>query len=455
MWNINKRLSAIIITAVVGVSLIISIINYQLFSNIMTRNFEKNIRITAKHFAAGAIIALLFKDKLLIKRMSKIIMQDPSVNGIEIQDKNGKLFFKEGTNSGRKIVIPLYTVESEESVLFVPSERKRLGSITIFYTNIPLLKAMRILILKISLAVIVVVILTLFVAHFTLSRAILNPLWNLLSAVREITKGNLDVEIKKVSLPEINELSAAFSEMLTSIKLHRKLLEESYENLAKQKAMAEIGKFSLMIAHEIKNPLGIIKGALDLLKKKEIDENTRSQLLSFIEEETARIDLLVKNFLELGRISQAEIQKVNVLSLLNNIKEKILVEYPDVEIIIESEEFTVESDPNKLQRIITNLITNSIEANATTIKIRTFIEKDTWGISVSDNGSGIKESEKEKIFTPFYTTKRAGTGLGLSLVAREVYLLNGKIDVESIEKKGTTFTIVFPRRHENGPYLSS
>jgi signal transduction histidine kinase len=233
--------------------------------------------------------------------------------------------------------------------------------------------------------------------------------------------------------------------MINSLKESRERLAESYEKLSKQKSLAELGKFSLVIAHEFKNPLGIIKGALDVIEKENVSEEIKEKMLGYSHEEIKRLDNLIKEFLTIQKPQEPKISECDLKSLLSNIIEKMKLRFPTVsiELAMEPENFFVKTDSFIIERIIINLIKNSIEASADSILIVCIEEKLFWEISVIDNGCGIEEEKLDKIFEPFFTTKKEGTGLGLVIVSQMIASLNGFVKVDNNKDKGLTFKIYF------------
>ena len=301
------------------------------------------------------------------------------------------------------------------------------------------------LLINIALIVFLTTILTNILAYILVSKAVLVPLRKLVDAVRNVSAGCMDVKVEGGDLPETAELAEAFNTMIDSIKEHQSKLRKTYEEMAKNQFLAEIGKFSLMIAHEIKNPLSVIKGAIDILKKDSINSETKNQMLSFIEEDVARIDRLVKDFLQLSRPNNLNIVKANLKDLLSSTAEKFSVMYGKT-IQVEADDALFETDVALVERILSNLIDNAFEAGATTVKLTGRKSNGIIEILVSDNGCGIPKDSVEDIFKPFFTTKDKGTGLGLSVVLQAVYALGGSVEVFSKEGEGTTFKIVFPEK---------
>ncbi|MCX8072863.1 MAG: ATP-binding protein [Candidatus Binatia bacterium] len=231
----------------------------------------------------------------------------------------------------------------------------------------------------------------------------------------------------------------------------RKRLESQ---LIQSEKMAAIGQLAAGIAHEIRNPLGIIANALFDLKEilppgqPEVEEDLRIAL-----EEMRRVQEIIDNLLEFSRTSRAETEVVDVNALLGKTLQlmqkslqtrgvQVHTEFGDVGLCV--------ANQNALRQVFLNLITNAVQAmpNGGELRIRTMpLGNDRIRLDFSDTGVGIPPQHLSSIFNPFFTTKEPGqgTGLGLSVVHSVVKQFRGEIRVQSQVNRGTTFTIELPR----------
>jgi len=228
-----------------------------------------------------------------------------------------------------------------------------------------------------------------------------------------------------------------------------------YELISRQDAkMMAVGELSAGLAHEIRNPLGLIKNYLFVLGKKYQDDLSL-HAISVIDDSVKRINNLISNLLNFSRLSKEGDKEVNVDVLLNSIitLENKNLRDNDVKLsVIKSDDmpdkFLLNEDVFKLG--IINLINNSIDSFDGTdiiernIKIYLKISNEKLIIKVQDNGKGIQSSDLEKIFNPFYTTKDTGTGLGIYILASELRAIEGSITCESEQYVGTIFHITLP-----------
>ncbi|WP_312653745.1 ATP-binding protein [Aminipila sp.] len=228
-----------------------------------------------------------------------------------------------------------------------------------------------------------------------------------------------------------------------------------HEKTARQEAkMIAIGQLSAGLAHEIRNPLGLIKSYSYIIEKYCTDEIGK-HAISVINDSVGRINKLIENLLRFSRLSNDENKLVDIESLLNVILE---LETKN----IEQNNITINSwvggkylrpivmNEDVLKMILLNLLNNSIdsfegiEREAKIIKLSLIVEESHLNIKISDNGCGIEKEIIEDIFNPFYSTKEKGTGLGLYVISTEIFNNDGKISVESNPGDGTEFDIILP-----------
>ena len=250
------------------------------------------------------------------------------------------------------------------------------------------------------------------------------------------------------ALNELRQLYLLFEyyDERLSEKTHQ--LKKSNEELQKQTRRAEhlakIGELASSLTHNLRNPLGVIASTVKIIEatsKDTLDEKTFSRLAR-ITDSTTNMLHQIEEVLNFVRKKPLDIEKVSLSNLfqssVNNIEipERVTIHLPDNEILLEC-------DPPKLEVIFMNLITNSIQAieNTGDIYIRTTEDSGTVTIEIEDSGSGIPSELLPKIFDSLFTTKAAGTGLGLVYCKSIVEQHNGTITVKN---NPTTFTIKLP-----------
>lgn len=207
--------------------------------------------------------------------------------------------------------------------------------------------------------------------------------------------------------------------------------------------LAALGQMGATLAHEIRNPLGGIVGFASLLKN-ELDSPDHKELTEKILSGAKVLDQLVTNVLDYARPLSLHF---TTCSLLNVLKESAELCLGTVKIETEDENITIRADKERLKLVFINLIRNAFEAGSPDVLIRV---KKSGTIEIQDFGCGIEEDSLNKIFTPFYTTKTKGTGLGLPEVQKVINAHGWEIKVLSSTKgKGTTFCIHFNERSKD------
>jgi two-component system sensor kinase FixL len=222
------------------------------------------------------------------------------------------------------------------------------------------------------------------------------------------------------------------------------------EQIMRSERLAALGQLVAEITHEIKNPLMMIGGfARQLIPA--IDDEKSLQKLNIITDEVKRLEILLADLREFYLPKTITTEPVNIKKLLREVrslvKEDCKKKNIRTELDIDNKALMVAGARSRLKQVFLNLVKNSIEAmdNGGNLSIRTRLSGDQVEITVADDGSGISEQDREKIFSPFFTTKRYGTGLGLCISKRIIEEHGGSsLSVESEEGKGTTFKMSLP-----------
>jgi two-component system sensor histidine kinase PilS (NtrC family) len=227
-------------------------------------------------------------------------------------------------------------------------------------------------------------------------------------------------------------------------------VKELEGRLQTSEKMALLGQLSAGLAHEIRNPLSAISGAVEVLSDEVKPTENNLRLIKVVAQEVERLNLLVEDFLLLTMPIQALAVPVDVGLIIKETVESFgkIVRRAGLEIETDLQRGTyVQADSYRLKQAIWNLLHNAVQAmpNGGKIAIESYLEGDSVGIKISDSGCGIDENILSRIFEPFFTTKNLGTGLGLAIVQKVIESYNGKIEVKTAEGKGTTFFMTLPK----------
>jgi len=257
---------------------------------------------------------------------------------------------------------------------------------------------------------------------------------------------------KNFTIMEIEALEALAPAMAMAISralLYQNLKRKDLQMMQSEK-LAALGEMAASFVHGIRNPLGIISGSAETLKKK-IPEPVQSEMIQFIREESERINRMLTNFLEFAKPKPPTFQEVNLKDILRRTVDlssiparergvQVVQEYPQ-------DKVSLFLDPEQIHEAFVNLELNALEAMPAggTLRI-TLTQKENKDviIRVSDTGVGIPAGRESKIFDPFFTTKEQGTGLGLTIVHTVVKNHGGTISVANNDGGGATFTISLP-----------
>ncbi|MEO7329229.1 MAG: ATP-binding protein [Minicystis sp.] len=242
----------------------------------------------------------------------------------------------------------------------------------------------------------------------------------------------------------------------------------AYAQMKERDRLAVLGQMAAGLAHEIRNPLGAIKGAAQLLADPPADtpmDPVSREFLGIILEEVDRLDRVVGSVLDLARPNQATVVPTDVNAVVRRTLQ-VLSSEPgsedlDVELTLDPALSRVSIDPEQLRQVLMNLFRNAVQAmkgrGKVTVSTRVRFGRGTRSgpgspatdepfveLTVADNGPGISQKVLENLFMPFFTTKEKGTGLGLAISQRIVQGAGGRIEVRSYEGKGSTFAVILP-----------
>ena len=255
-------------------------------------------------------------------------------------------------------------------------------------------------------------------------------------------------------------------------------ITQTYENSQKLKRAEQLASLTTLaagVAHEIKNPLGSISIYIQLIEKiikKNIDNSSQcfSELKDYcaiIKEEIGRLEDTINSFLFSVRKLELNLEETNInsliLSTIDFLKYEIENNNINMEIKFDRDNLIMRIDERYIKQSLINIVQNAIDSilekseknykKEIQIKLKTV---DNFAlITIKDNGIGIKEELLPKIFEPYFTTKRHGTGLGLTNVARIIEAHNGNINIESEYGKGTKVIIKLPLMQENQKFLKT
>jgi two-component system sensor histidine kinase PilS (NtrC family) len=227
-------------------------------------------------------------------------------------------------------------------------------------------------------------------------------------------------------------------------------IREMESRMRQADRLATLGRMSANIAHEIRNPLASLTGAIEVLTSPQTAEDARERLSQIVARESERLNHIIKNFLEYARPAPLSIATFDVAAAAEEVL--LLLEHRatpgSLKVIREfAPTLMWPVDTQQFRQILWNLCLNAVEAmpEGGELRVAATVRGEILEVTISDTGEGIAESDLSHLFEPFFSTKEEGTGLGLALVHRIVQEHGGEIDVRSSPGLGTTFTLTLPR----------
>jgi signal transduction histidine kinase len=236
-------------------------------------------------------------------------------------------------------------------------------------------------------------------------------------------------------------------------------LRVTQEELVRKEQLAAVGELSAVIAHEVRNPLAIIKNAVSSLRRPTLRPADRGVLLGILDEEVDRLNRLVRDLLAYARPVEPRGRFVELGALVDGVLETSLAGHPD------SASLTVElevarcprifGDPDLLRQALANVLDNALAAMPSGGTLRVRAEpaqlggKSAVAVEIGDSGEGMDTLVLSKARDPFFTTRASGTGLGLAIVERVVKSHGGQLSIESVVGRGTLVRVVLPDERPN------
>ena len=343
-----------------------------------------------------------------------------------------------------------------ECVLCHGKKDEILGILTISHS----LSGMDNMISKIKIHSIILAILTIvflsFVLGFLFIRFINIPITKLIGTMRKVEEGDLSVRVNIRSKDEMGRLAENLNTMIEKLNLAKKEAEQYHQELVQRAdRMASIGELASGIAHEIRNPLAGIQGAIQILAEGFPKEDERRQVTDEIQKQIYKLERLVKDLLNYAKPVPANYQSTDMNELVDKVLSFFMNQRGRLEDLrIERKFFSplpkVMVDPNSMEQAFLNIVLNAQKAmpkgGAFKVSTRPLNENEAHEIQIifEDTGIGISKENLPKIFNPFFSTRPDGTGLGLSITKTIVEQHEGRVEVESEVNVGTKFIITLP-----------
>jgi signal transduction histidine kinase len=278
-----------------------------------------------------------------------------------------------------------------------------------------------------------------------LSRLVVRPLAYLRNGVMQLAGQNFHASVPITSHDELGDLAKAFNAMAARLREAR---DEQTQRFQKDK-LAAMGEMSAALAHEIRNPIGIINTSSALLEKAEDEPARRRELAQMIREESVRVSNLVQDFLQLSRHRQPVFAPVDPAAPMERALMLTLAGREGVRVhrAFTHDGARINADAGLLQQAWGNLFTNALQAmgeEGGELWLSSRLADGHVWLTLEDSGTGVPAEIMPRLFEPFFTTKDQGTGLGLTIAYTLVDANGGRLEALPPEHTGARFSMHFP-----------
>jgi len=282
-----------------------------------------------------------------------------------------------------------------------------------------------------------------------------HPLRELQEKIAQVRQGDLNVAVDFANRnDDIGDLGRDFNQMVRQLRESREEIQRLYRTqMSRAEHLATLGELATGLAHEIRNPLAGIAGVIDIIGRDLPASSPAREVLGEVQQEILQIKRILSDLLETARPKPPAFRPADLNSTTEHAvslaRQQIISRPIEIKLSKAHDLPPVEHDAGQIQQVLLNLLLNAIQAidDAGYIRVRLASEDDFATVTISDTGRGIDPEHLTNIFRPFFTTKKRGTGLGLSLVSRIVEAHGGRVQVHSTPGEGSQFMVWLPFHH--------
>jgi signal transduction histidine kinase len=467
-WGLNLKFICYTVFIVVFISLVFSAVFIFQSRKALLLEFNNTARSLVNNLAHNIEVPLFIENKSALTSLAQNLMKEQAVQSVSIYDENGgavvslskgrrlfswqkelvrdEVYFSSEADGALGDEMNLYLQESADR----SEEKGRLiGIIEVLFSRESIISALNRMRWWIFIAATIAACIG-GVAALYFSRTLILPVQRLARATYSIARGNWEERLSISGTDELGQLTESFNIMAQSLIAKRDELEDTYRALSLRDRMAEIGKFSTIIAHELKNPLGIINGAVDILDKPSTAPELHATMVGYIKDEVRRLNKIIEDFLAFARPAPPQKQLCDLNDVVRKLANHFCVPedlQKNVTLHVElGPQMQAEIDEDQIYQVLLNLANNAVQAmdQDGSITLRTDCHEGLITLQVADTGPGIPPDMREKVFEPFFTTKTQGTGLGLAIVKKFIESHQGGISIAEAPGGGTVFNIYLP-----------
>lgn len=277
------------------------------------------------------------------------------------------------------------------------------------------------------------------------------PLVELQERIAQVGSGNLDVEVSFAGRDdEVGELGRHFNKMVRHVRDRSEHMQQMHQaEMSRAEHLATLGELAAGLAHELRNPLAGIAGVIDVLGQDIAETDPAKEIWADVRNEISNIQRILNDLLEYTRPRTPQKMSADLnVTVEQSVRraEQQALSRPICFSLQRTKPLTVDHDAALVGQILLNLLLNAVQSieGEGSIEVRVDSDSHYALVSVKDTGKGIPAAQLTQVFRPFFTTKKNGTGLGLSLAQRIAESHGGRIDVVSAPGEGSKFTLRIP-----------
>jgi two-component system, NtrC family, sensor kinase len=290
------------------------------------------------------------------------------------------------------------------------------------------------------------------VSILALAHFVQRPMIELQEKIAQVSEGNLEVAVSFSNRnDEIGDLGRNFNDMMQRLRDSQQEIELLHRTqMSRAEHLATLGELAAGLAHEIRNPLAGIAGVMEIIGRDLPATSPARAVVKDVRLEVAQINRILTDLLQTARPHPPQMFRSNLNTTVEHAvmlaRQQVLSKPIKIELQQATDLADVEHDSDQIHQVLLNLLLNAVQAidGEGIIRVDIGSRGDCATVDVSDGGRGIAPRHLQNIFRPFFTTKGNGTGLGLSLARRIVEEHQGRIEVSSVEGKGSKFTVLLP-----------
>ena len=356
----------------------------------------------------------------------------------------------------RKQYAVVRPIENEERCARCHGDVSKInGYLDARFSSEPVTAAKLLLASKLSMTAIPSLLAMLLIAWWLLGREVVRPLQRLVGTMRRAESGETAVTADEGRPDEVGVAARGFDATLSALHKSTRELERVYaERMVRADRFAAVGEMATGLAHEIRNPLAGLSGALELMAEDLGPAAPRAEVVAEMRHQVGRLTQTMEGLLRFARPPRALLRSMDVNAALDNVlflvRQQRTGKAPVEVVRLLSELPPVQGDPAQLEQVFLNICLNACNAmNGTggTLTVKSFLREGQVTVQIADTGPGIPAEVRPHVFTPFFTTRHDGNGLGLAISARIVVDHQGQIGFNCPPEGGTVFSVSLPAAH--------